>query len=70
MEQEAIAVHAEALHNGDVLVTFADATCAVYSAALLRSMLPMADCFVDREFEQVQRAVLPLQSIPSGSFDS
>jgi hypothetical protein len=31
-ERETLVVHAEALHDGDVLLTFADASCAIYSA--------------------------------------
>lgn len=64
-DQEPIVVHAEALHNGDVLLTFADASCAIYPTPLLRSMLSLTDRFVDHEFKKMQqeREVLLLPSI-------
>jgi hypothetical protein len=69
--KQPIVVHAEALHNGDVLLTFADANCAVYSTPLLRSMLPLTDRFVDQEFMQMQqeREIFPLSSISPGEMN-
>jgi hypothetical protein len=49
-------IHAGVLHGGELLVAFADASCAIYSAHLLRSMLPMTDRFVDEEFAALQQA--------------
>jgi hypothetical protein len=70
-DQQPIVVHAEALHNGDVLLTFADANCAVYSTSLLRSMLPLTDRFVDQELMQMQQEgeVFPLSSISLGEMN-
>jgi flavorubredoxin len=46
---EPIVIHAETLHGGDVLLTFSDATCVIYSTALLRSIIPQAEQFFDEE---------------------
>lgn len=51
---EPIVIHAEALHGGDVLLTFADASCAVYTTPLLRSMLALTDRFVDQNFRKMR----------------
>lgn len=69
--QEPIVVHAEALHNGDVLLTFADASCAVYSTPLLRSMLSLTDRFVDHQFKNLQQeqGILLLPSISPGEMN-
>lgn len=65
-DQEPIVVHAEALHGGDVLITFADAHCAVYTTPLLRSILSLTDRFVDYEFAKKQREQegVPMPGIP------
>jgi hypothetical protein len=59
---ESIVIHAEALHGGDVLLTFEDGSCAFYSTPLLRSMLASTDRFVDKEFA----ALLQTSSSPKG----
>jgi hypothetical protein len=48
---EPIVIHAETLHGGDVLLTFSDARCVVYSTALLRSIILQAEEFFDEELE-------------------
>jgi hypothetical protein len=53
--EEPIVVHAEALYGGDVLITFADAHCAVYTTPLLRSILSLTDRFIDHEFKKKQQ---------------
>lgn len=50
---EPIVIHSETLYGGDVLLTFSDARCVVYSAALLRSMIPQAEEFLDEELEAI-----------------
>jgi hypothetical protein len=56
---ERIVIHAEVLHNGDVLLTFSDASCAIFSSASLCSMLHLSDRFVDKELKQVQAPSKP-----------
>ncbi|MDQ2839472.1 MAG: hypothetical protein M3Y72_00200 [Acidobacteriota bacterium] len=53
---EPIVIHAETLHGGDVLLTFSDARCVVYSTALLRSIIPQAEEFFDEELEAILTA--------------
>jgi hypothetical protein len=53
---EPIVIHSETLHGGDVLLTFSDARCVVYSTALLRSIIPQAEEFLDEELEAILRA--------------
>jgi hypothetical protein len=56
---EPIVIHAEALHGGDVLLTFADSSCAVFSARLLRSMLHLTERFLDKDLEEIQHFSIP-----------
>jgi hypothetical protein len=60
-----IVIDAEALYGGDVLVTFSDSNCAVYSSSLLRSMLPFAESFVDEEMSITASPLLSNGSQPS-----
>jgi hypothetical protein len=53
---EPTAIHSETLHGGDVLLTFSNARCVVYSSALLRSIIPQAEEFFDEELEAILRA--------------
>jgi hypothetical protein len=53
---EPTAIHAETLHGGDVLLTFSDARCVVYSSALLRSIIPQAQEFFDHDLEAILTA--------------
>jgi hypothetical protein len=53
---EPIVIHSETLHGGDVLLTFSDARCVVYSTALLRSIIPQAKEFFDEELEAILTA--------------
>lgn len=66
-QQEPIVVHAEALYGGDVLLTFEDFSCAVYSLPLLRSMLPLTEGFVDEELAAIRRANPTCSGVPSGT---
>ncbi|MEO7030157.1 MAG: hypothetical protein ABI147_12215 [Acidobacteriaceae bacterium] len=50
---EPIVIHSETLHGGDVLLTFSDASCVVYSTALLRSIIPQAEKLFDEELEAI-----------------
>jgi hypothetical protein len=50
-----IVIHSETLHGGDVLLTFSNARCVVYSSALLRSIIPQAEEFFDEELEALLR---------------
>lgn len=70
-DQEPIVVHAEALYGGDVLLTFGDASCAIFSAPLLRSMLSLTDRFVDHEFKKMQQdpEIFLLPSIADGEMN-
>ncbi|MDQ2832825.1 MAG: hypothetical protein M3Y50_03600 [Acidobacteriota bacterium] len=51
-----IVIHSETLHGGDVLLTFSNARCVVYSSALLRSIIPQAEEFFDEELEAILTA--------------
>ncbi len=51
-----IVIHAETLHGGDVLLTFSDARCIIYSTTLLRSIIPQAEEFLDEELEAILTA--------------
>ncbi len=46
-----IVVSAEKLYGGDVLLTFSDGRCVVYSGTLLRSMAFLTEDFNDQDFE-------------------